>query len=148
MSTGQSSRRDFLRGRLFGGMAKAAAAVAAPLTAMNDAVEAKAAARQAQVTPPAKKKVFVLARNCLAYQSSFCSVCSEHCPVPGAIQVEQGRPFIVADACTACGKCQEVCPAPRNAILVMDDPGVDPGARGMGTDDGGVAAFLPKGGAS
>ncbi len=138
MSTGHSSRRDFLRGHLFGGMAKAASAVAAPLVAMNEAAEARGRAKE-----PAPKAVFVVARHCLAYQGSFCSVCREQCPVDGAIQVENGRPFVRLETCTACGKCQEVCPAPVNAIRIMAAPGADPGAAGMGEDLGGVAAFLP-----
>lgn len=135
------SRRNFLRGRLFAGAAKVASAVAAPMAAMNQAVAAQAK-QEAQVAPIAvKKSVFVVARDCLAYQRSFCSVCSEHCPVAGAIKVENGRPFIQADVCTACGICKDVCPAPRNAIRIMDDPGADPGAPGMGSG-GGVAQFL------
>jgi Pyruvate/2-oxoacid:ferredoxin oxidoreductase delta subunit len=57
-------------------------------------------------------------RHCLAY-TSFCSVCSERCPVAGAIKVEQGIPQVIADACTGCGVCQDVCPAPVNAVLVL-----------------------------
>ena len=97
------SRRNFLRGRLLAGVTRVTAPVAA-------------------LTPraPMKKSVFVVARDCLAYQSSFCSVCREQCPVEGAIKIENGRPFIQADRCTACGICREVCPAPRNAILILE----------------------------
>lgn len=56
---------------------------------------------------------------CLAHQGSFCSVCSERCPVPGAIEVTRGLPRIVEETCTGCGVCQYVCPAPENAILLM-----------------------------
>ncbi len=59
-------------------------------------------------------------RYCLAYQKSFCSVCSERCPEPGAIITEKGIPRIEADACTGCGICHDVCPAPKNAILMLD----------------------------
>jgi Pyruvate/2-oxoacid:ferredoxin oxidoreductase delta subunit len=58
-------------------------------------------------------------RFCLAYQRSFCSVCSERCPVPDAIIVENGIPRVNWDACTGCGVCHEVCPAPRNAVLML-----------------------------
>lgn len=57
--------------------------------------------------------------SCLAWQGSFCSVCSEQCPVPGAIEVEQGKPRIAEEVCTGCGVCQHVCPAPENAILLL-----------------------------
>lgn len=56
---------------------------------------------------------------CLAYTGSFCTVCSERCPVPGAIELSQGRPTIRAELCTGCGVCAEVCPAPANAVVVM-----------------------------
>lgn len=59
-------------------------------------------------------------RYCLAYQKSFCSVCSERCPELGAIITEKGIPRIEADACTGCGICHDVCPAPKNAILMLD----------------------------
>lgn len=56
---------------------------------------------------------------CLAHQYSFCTVCSEQCPVEGAIEVIDGKPRIVEDACTGCGVCHHVCPAPANAVLLM-----------------------------
>ena len=55
---------------------------------------------------------------CLAWQRSFCTVCSEHCPVPGAIRLEDGKPSIDPSACTGCGICLYACPAPRKAILL------------------------------
>lgn len=57
--------------------------------------------------------------NCLAHQGSFCTVCEEHCPVPGAITLKEGKPSIHSAACTGCGICHHVCPAPTNAIAVM-----------------------------
>ena len=59
---------------------------------------------------------------CLAWQGSFCTVCSEQCPVPNAIVLEGGKPRIVESVCTGCGVCQYVCPAPENAILLMPLP--------------------------
>jgi len=56
---------------------------------------------------------------CLAHTGSFCTVCSERCPVPGAIQVSAGKPRIREDICTGCGVCASVCPAPSNAVVVM-----------------------------
>ena len=56
---------------------------------------------------------------CLAHQRSFCTVCSEHCPVPCAIELSEGKPRINESKCTGCGVCQHVCPAPENAILLM-----------------------------
>lgn len=60
--------------------------------------------------------------DCLAHGGSLCTVCSERCPVPGAIELSQGKPRIVEAACTGCGVCLAVCPAPVNAVMVMPLP--------------------------
>ncbi|MCA9134014.1 MAG: 4Fe-4S dicluster domain-containing protein [Planctomycetales bacterium] len=56
---------------------------------------------------------------CSAYHGTACNVCSEQCPVAHAIEVVDGRPRIREEACTGCGLCRFVCPAPENAILLM-----------------------------
>ncbi|WP_236621280.1 4Fe-4S dicluster domain-containing protein [Rhodopirellula sallentina] len=56
---------------------------------------------------------------CLAHHSTLCTVCSERCPVEGAIVVTQGKPTVNENDCTGCGVCRYVCPAPENAILLM-----------------------------
>jgi ferredoxin len=61
----------------------------------------------------------ILDRFCLAYQGSFCSVCSERCPADGAITVEQGKPRVNPDFCTGCKICHDVCPAPKNAVFLV-----------------------------
>ena len=67
-------------------------------------------------TPPL---ALILDRFCLAYQGSFCSVCSERCPADGAITVEQGKPRVNPDFCTGCKICHDVCPAPKNAVFLV-----------------------------
>lgn len=57
--------------------------------------------------------------DCLAHQNGICMSCSERCPVPGAITLTLGKPFIQADVCTGCGICASVCPAPRPAIAIL-----------------------------
>ena len=57
-------------------------------------------------------------RHCIAL-TSFCAVCVERCPVPGALRVTNGMPSVVPEACTGCGICHEVCPAPANAVLLL-----------------------------
>lgn len=61
----------------------------------------------------------ILDRFCLAWQGSFCSVCSERCPVEGAITTEQGKPRIDPAICTGCRICHDVCPAPKNAVFMV-----------------------------
>lgn len=56
---------------------------------------------------------------CLAHQGTSCTVCSEQCPVEGALAVVNGKPVINDAACTGCGVCQYVCPAPYNAVLIL-----------------------------
>lgn len=68
---------------------------------------------------PVAKVAVVQGRFCLAL-TSFCSACVERCPVPGAMKKERGMPMVVADLCTGCGICQDVCPAPRNAVLLLE----------------------------
>lgn len=63
----------------------------------------------------------IVEQHCLAYMGTMCTVCSERCPVEDAIVVTKGRPAIVEQACTGCGVCQHVCPAPYNAVLVLPD---------------------------
>jgi Pyruvate/2-oxoacid:ferredoxin oxidoreductase delta subunit len=76
--------------------------------------------RRTATTSETRPMVAVIqGRHCLSYQKSFCSACYERCPVPGAIEMRQGVPSVVPDACTGCGVCHEVCPAPRNAVLLI-----------------------------
>lgn len=72
------------------------------------------AARQA-----APQVAVIAGRSCLPYQGTPCTVCSEQCPVPGAIVIEDGYPMIVPEICTGCRVCYEVCPAPTNAVLMI-----------------------------
>lgn len=57
--------------------------------------------------------------DCLSHQNTTCSACVERCPVEGAMTWENGRPVVNPGACTGCGVCQYVCPAPRNAVMIL-----------------------------
>lgn len=85
-----------------------------------------APALAAQATPPPSARVAVVqGRACLAYRALTCSVCVERCPEEGALVREGGLPRVVSELCTGCGVCRDVCPAPRNAILLVERrPGV------------------------
>jgi Pyruvate/2-oxoacid:ferredoxin oxidoreductase delta subunit len=61
--------------------------------------------------------------SCLAARGQVCTVCAEHCPVPGAVQVDGLRVRIAEQVCTGCGTCREVCPAPENAIVLWPGAG-------------------------
>jgi Pyruvate/2-oxoacid:ferredoxin oxidoreductase delta subunit len=75
--------------------------------------------RRTQPAQATSERVAVIqGRFCLAL-TSFCSVCVERCPEPGAMKMERGMPTVVPEACIGCGICQDVCPAPRNAVLMM-----------------------------
>lgn len=67
------------------------------------------------VTRPVEGVVRIREADCLGH-TSFCSVCSERCPVPGAIVIDLGRPRVDPTHCTGCGVCVGVCPAPINAF--------------------------------
>jgi ferredoxin len=95
------SRRDLFRS-MFGRRPESAAPPAAALVTDE--------------TPPL---ALILDRFCLAWQGSFCSVCSERCPAGGAITVEQGKPRVNPDFCTGCKICHDVCPAPKNAVFLV-----------------------------
>lgn len=56
---------------------------------------------------------------CLAHQGTTCSACVEQCPADGAMAWVNGRPVVNPAACTGCGVCQYVCPAPQNAVLIL-----------------------------
>ncbi|MCH5375577.1 MAG: 4Fe-4S dicluster domain-containing protein, partial [Planctomycetes bacterium] len=69
--------------------------------------------------PPVMGTAKVTEQLCLAYQGTTCTVCSERCPVDGAIALSRGKPTIDEATCVGCGVCRFVCPAPENAILLM-----------------------------
>lgn len=113
MPAPDSSRRAFLSG-LF-----------SPLKAVAQATEPKTAQES---TEPGKDPealanfvAIVQGRYCIA-STGFCRTCIERCPVVGAIELDQGMPMVVADKCTGCRICHEVCPAPTNAILMVHAP--------------------------
>ncbi len=73
------------------------------------------------VAPPdAGPRVAVIqGRHCLAYRNLMCSTCLERCPKPDAILLIDKMPQVNPSACTGCGDCHAVCPAPINAVLLL-----------------------------
>ncbi len=116
----QLTRRDWLRSLI-----RPKPPAPAPLTLDQNAHPPPATLPAApsptsNLAPQTASVAIIAGRYCLAYQGSFCTTCSEHCPEPGAIVIESGLPRVVAEVCTGCRKCHEACPAPEeNAIRIL-----------------------------
>jgi Pyruvate/2-oxoacid:ferredoxin oxidoreductase delta subunit len=107
----------FSRRRWFSLLARPLRAPAGPAPdSRKSATEQPDSKARAKETPT--QVAVIQGRFCLAY-TSICTICSEHCPEPGAIQVEHGIPMVKSETCTGCGVCHDVCPAPTNAVLVL-----------------------------
>lgn len=85
------------------------------------------------------KTAIIQGRFCIAYQGGMCFTCSEQCPEQDAITLDKGIPTVHADVCTGCGICHDLCPAPRNAILMTAPPSA--AGRLPGPDDKPVKYF-------
>jgi len=79
--------------------------------------EARQRARRAVDSVPRLARV--LAFECIAGSAGLCATCIERCPVPGALVTSGGPPRIDATLCDGCGACEEACPAPRKAIVML-----------------------------
>lgn len=56
---------------------------------------------------------------CWAHKGSICDLCVQRCPYPDeAIRLVNGKPEIIADACTGCGLCAYVCVSTPPAIKI------------------------------
>ncbi len=56
---------------------------------------------------------------CLPYAGPECGACAHACPVPGALEWEDGlRPVIDQESCTGCALCREACIVDPKAIEV------------------------------
>lgn len=61
----------------------------------------------------------IIKQSCLAYQGEECDACVRACPVEGAMKMRATGPVVDEQVCTGCGSCQQVCPAPRNAVALI-----------------------------
>ncbi|USN99617.1 MAG: 4Fe-4S dicluster domain-containing protein [Phycisphaeraceae bacterium] len=69
--------------------------------------------------PPKMGTARIIRPSCLPYNGTSCDACVQACPVEGAIELRGGVPVIHERVCTGCGLCQQVCPAPRNAVAII-----------------------------
>jgi Pyruvate/2-oxoacid:ferredoxin oxidoreductase delta subunit len=100
--------------------------LARPLKATGDAAKdmASTLAGSGNSNPEAAPQRFVAiiqGRHCTA-PDNYCSLCVERCPEPGAMTAHDIIPMVVAEVCTGCGICHQVCPAPDNAVLMLPRP--------------------------
>jgi MauM/NapG family ferredoxin protein len=57
-------------------------------------------------------------QRCLPHRGEACTRCVDHCPVPGALLLdEKGRPRVTF-SCTGCGLCEYYCPTEPTSIRV------------------------------
>jgi len=74
---------------------------------------------EAPPAPPRLALVEIDTETCLAYLGPECGACAHACPVPGALEWENGiRPVINTDLCTGCALCREACIVEPKAIKV------------------------------
>ena len=73
-------------------------------------------------TPPAPPKLALVTidtKTCLPYLGPECGACAHACPIPDALEWEDGlRPVINEDVCTGCALCREACIADPEAVDV------------------------------
>jgi ferredoxin-type protein NapG len=56
---------------------------------------------------------------CLPYAGPECGACADSCPVPGALEWEDGvRPVVNQERCTGCALCREACIVDPKAVAV------------------------------
>ncbi|MBX3732072.1 MAG: hypothetical protein KF791_05715 [Verrucomicrobiae bacterium] len=78
--------------------------------------------KPAPETRPDPTRVAVIqGRHCTAIYDG-CRRCVDQCPVPGALVMDAGLPMVDPGACNGCTVCQQVCPAPTNAVRMLPRP--------------------------
>ena len=71
------------------------------------------------LAPPKLARVTIITKTCLPYLGPECGACAHACPIPGALEWEDGlRPVINQDICTGCALCREACIVEPEAVDV------------------------------
>ena len=67
---------------------------------------------------PRLAKVTLNEQTCLPFSGPECGACVPDCPVPGAMVLNDEKPYIVPDLCPGCGMCREACILEDKAIKI------------------------------
>ena len=68
---------------------------------------------------PRLARVEIDPNTCLPYLGPECGACAHACPIPGALEWENGvKPIINEELCTGCALCREACIADPKAVKV------------------------------
>jgi ferredoxin-type protein NapG len=60
------------------------------------------------------------AATCLTHRGQACNECSEHCPMPGALNFDgEGKLQVDSAHCVGCGLCERFCPTEPTSIRVQ-----------------------------
>lgn len=68
---------------------------------------------------PVLASVSIRTEDCLPYQGPECGACAHSCPVPGALNWDQVRPWIDLQHCVGCAQCRVACIVQPSAIDVQ-----------------------------
>ncbi len=67
---------------------------------------------------PRLAKITINEATCLPFSGPECGACVPDCPVPGALILNQEKPYIVPDLCVGCGLCRQACILEDKAIKI------------------------------
>ena len=79
-----------------------------PLCVLNCPTEALVLPEGATPENTIMGKAVIDQYQCLAFRETGCRYCFDACPYE-AIEMRDGRPYIIADKCNGCGACESVC---------------------------------------
>ncbi len=88
-----------------------------PLCVLNCPTEALVLPEGATPENTIMGKAVIDQYQCLAFRETGCRYCFDACPYE-AIEMRDGRPYIIADKCNGCGACESVCVSLKAGSIV------------------------------